>query len=60
VPRSYKEENWGNQIIPAKEVVKRGFERLKLKISALRSRYQGMAGEDTGSYKRLNGCCGDL
>jgi hypothetical protein len=31
VPRSYKEDNWGNQISSLWESVKRGLERVKLK-----------------------------
>jgi hypothetical protein len=30
------------------------------RISAVRSRCQGTAGEDTAGWKRLSGCCGDL
>jgi hypothetical protein len=31
VPRSYKEDNWGDQVSSVRESVKRGLERVKLK-----------------------------
>jgi hypothetical protein len=31
VPKSYKKDNWGNQVSSLREYVKRGLERVKLK-----------------------------
>jgi hypothetical protein len=81
VPRSYKEDNWGDQIntLWKSEVmsqgqlvkgqleeswkgaaIQRGLERGSWRISTVRSRYQGTAGEDTAGWKRRGVCCGDL
>jgi hypothetical protein len=48
------------QLSSAREAVKREPEHVKLKISTVRSRCQGTAGEDIASWKRLRECCGDL
>jgi hypothetical protein len=75
VPRSYKEDNWDKQVSSVWESVKKrdtwkrvGKEPLRRKnlsteakkISTVRSRYQGTAGEDTAGWKRFRECCGDL
>jgi hypothetical protein len=39
--------------------IQRGLERGSLRISIVRSRYQGN-GEDTAERKMFSGCCGDL
>jgi hypothetical protein len=71
VPRSYKEDNWGNQVSSVRESVKkrvswkkaaiqRGIQRGSRRISTVRSHYQGAVGEDTAVWKRLSVCRGDL
>jgi hypothetical protein len=39
---------------------KRGTERASLRISTVRDRSQGTAGEYKACWKKLRGCCGDL
>jgi hypothetical protein len=46
-PRSYLEDNWGNEVSSVQEFMKRGLERVKLRTSTVRSRCQGTAGEDS-------------
>jgi hypothetical protein len=52
----------GRQLLSssAQEAVKTEPERMKLKISTIRSRCQRTAGEDTAGWKRLSVCCGDM
>jgi hypothetical protein len=40
--------------------IQKGLERVSERISPVRSRYQGTAGEDTAGWKRLSVFCGDL
>jgi hypothetical protein len=65
VPRSYKEENWGNQVSSVRESVKkrgswkgaavqRGFEPESRELAIIRSRYQATISEETAGWKRLN------
>jgi hypothetical protein len=60
VPISYEEDSWSNQVTSVREAVKRGVESGSLRISTVRSRYQGTADEDTAGWKILSRCCGDL
>jgi hypothetical protein len=60
VPRSYKEENWGNLVNSVRESVKRGPELEKRRISTVRRRYQETTGEDTPGWTRRSGCYGDF
>jgi hypothetical protein len=74
VLRSYKEENWGNEVSSVREAVKkkgqleeswgsavqRGLEHGRRGIAIVRSRYQETSSEDTASWKKLSICCSDL
>jgi hypothetical protein len=71
VPRHYKGDSWGNRVSSVREFVRkrgswkgaavqRGLERVKLRISSVRSRCQRTTAEGTTGWKRLRGCCGDL
>jgi hypothetical protein len=64
--RSFKEDNGGNQFSFVQEAVKkrdswkeaaiqRGLEHGSLRISIVRSRYRGAAGEDAAGWKNLAG-----
>jgi hypothetical protein len=44
----------------ARQAVKKGPERVKLRISSAISHYHGKAGEDTTGWERHSGYCGDL
>jgi hypothetical protein len=71
VPRSYKKDNWGNQVSSVQASVKKGSVGRELPLGEdlsaeaeesplFRSRYQGTAAEDKAGWKRLSGCCSYL
>jgi hypothetical protein len=71
MPRSYKEDNWGNPASSLPQAVKKkgswkgaaiqtGFECNSFRICTVRSHYQGTAGEGTADGKGLSVCCGNL
>jgi hypothetical protein len=53
LPKSYKEDNWGNQVSSLREAVKRRLESGNWRISTTRSCYQGTAAADTAGWKTL-------
>jgi hypothetical protein len=60
VPRSYTEGNWVNQVQFCMGVCERGFERVKLRISTVRSRCQGTTDENTAGWETWQIYCGYL
>jgi hypothetical protein len=50
---------WGKDAVGRQAPLRKGFSALSWRISTVRSRCQGAAGEDTVGSKRLIGCCGD-
>jgi hypothetical protein len=51
VPRCYKQRTKSVQLSSAREAVKRGLERVKLKNPTVRSSYQETTSEDTAGWK---------
>lgn len=51
---------WRKRVSWKRAAIQSEPERESWKISTVRSRYQGASGEDTGGWKRLGLCCGDL
>jgi hypothetical protein len=65
VPRSCKEDNWGNQVSSVRESVKkkvswkgatvqRGLEPRSRGLAIVRSRYQATTSEDTAGWKTVS------
>jgi hypothetical protein len=61
--RSYKKDNYGNQVSSVWESVKKrvgGEPPFRLDLGAEAKKSPLLAAEDTAGWKRLRGCCGGL